>query len=80
MIELLTPDQIAAMPYACFGKAGVGDFIETTEGVWKEILYITWDNNEKRWYVTTVDKCKYYTPDVFRYKINPSKPEGPAFM
>ncbi len=82
MVEELTSDQIVAMPYARFGKVGPGDFIEMAGGLWQEILYITWRKEIRRWSVTTVDKRERHIliPDLFRYKINPFKPEGPAVM
>ena len=82
MTEKLTPEQIAAMPLVRFGEAGPGDFIETAGGIWKEILCLTWNRAKRRWSVTTVDKREYriLLVDVFRYKKNPVKPEGPAFV
>ena len=82
MAEKLTPDQIAAMPYARFDEVDPGDLIEMAGGVWKAILCLTWTKKTRRWSVTTDDKREHRisTPDVFRYKKNPFKPEGPPFM
>ena len=82
MAEKPTPEQIAAMPFVRFGEAGPGDFIEIAGGVWQEILCLTWTKKARRWSVTTADKREHsiLMPDVFRYKKNPVKPEGPAFL
>ena len=82
MAEKPTPEQIAAMPFVHFGEVDPGDFIETPRGIWKEILYLTWNRAKRRWSVTTVDRVEHLIlmPDVFRYKKNPVKPEGPAFI
>ncbi len=77
-----TAEQIAAMPYARFDEVGPGDFIELAGGIWKEILCLTWKREARRWSVTTDDKREHHilTPNIFRYKKNPAKPEGPAFL